>query len=149
MEVILKQSVEKLGEKDEIVTVKSGYARNYLIPQGLALTANDSNRKALANALKFKARKEEALLADYKAIAAKLEKAKLTVGAKVGTTDKIFGSITTHHIAEAIKEQLGVEVDRRALTIQGDEIKTLGKYKLDAKLHEQVQVEMDFEVVAE
>lgn len=149
MEVILKKSVEKLGYKDDIVTVKPGYARNYLIPQGLAVTANDTNRKILANSLKFKEKRELAMLSEYKEIAAKLEKANLKVGAKVGTTDKIFGSVTTHHLAEAIKTQLGIEVDRRALSIQGDEIKTLGSYKLDVKLHEQVQVVLDFEVVAE
>lgn len=149
MEVILKKSVEKLGYKDDIVTVKPGYARNYLIPQGLAVTANDTNRKILANSLKFKEKRELAMLSDYREIAAKLEKANLKVGAKVGTTDKIFGSVTTHHLAEAIKTQLGIEVDRRALSIQGDEIKTLGSYKLDVKLHEQVQVVLDFEVVAE
>jgi large subunit ribosomal protein L9 len=149
MELILKKSVEKLGERDDIVTVKSGYGRNYLIPQGLAVTANETNRKILANSLKFKSKREEALLADYKEIADKLSKATLKVGAKVGATDKIFGSITTHHLAEAIKTQLGIEVDRRALSIQGDEIKSLGSYKLDVKLHEDVQVVLDFEVVAE
>jgi large subunit ribosomal protein L9 len=149
MEVILKKSVEKLGERDDVVTVKPGYARNYLIPQGLAVTANETNRKILANSLKFKSKREEAMLADYKEIAAKLAKATLKVGAKVGTTDKIFGSVTTHHLAEAIKTQLGIEVDRRVLSIQGDEIKSLGSYKLDVKLHEDVQVVLDFEVVAE
>lgn len=149
MEVILKKSVEKLGYKDDIVTVKPGYGRNYLIPQGLAVTANETNRKILANSLKFKEKRELAMLSDYREIAAKLEKANLKVGAKVGTTDKIFGSVTTHHLAEAIKTQLGIEVDRRALSIQGDEIKSLGNYKLDVKLHDQVQVVLDFEVVAE
>jgi large subunit ribosomal protein L9 len=149
MELILKKSVEKLGERDDIVTVKSGYGRNYLIPQGLAVTANETNRKILANSLKFKSKREEALLADYKEIADKLSKATLKVGAKVGTTDKIFGSITTHHLAEAIKTQLGIEVDRRALSIPGDEIKSLGSYKLDVKLHNDIQVVLDFEVVAE
>lgn len=149
MEVILKKNVEKLGYKDDLVTVKSGYGRNYLIPQGFAVAANDSNKKILANSLKFKSRREDAMLTDYKEIAAQLAKANLQVGAKVGTTDKIFGSITTHHLAEAIKTQLGIEVDRRALTIQGDEIKTLGSYKLDIKLHEQVQVVLDFDVIAE
>jgi large subunit ribosomal protein L9 len=149
MEVILKKSVENLGDKDAIVTVKPGYARNYLIPQGLAVTANETNRKILANSLKFKSKREEALLAEYKEIAAKLQKANLKVGAKVGSTDKIFGSVTTHHLAEAIKAQLGIEVDRRALTIQGEEIKNLGAYKLDIKLHDQIQVTLDFEVVAE
>lgn len=149
MEIILKETIEKVGEKNTIVTVKNGFGRNYLIPAGKAVIANETNRKILANTLKFASRKEEAMLADYKVIAAKLEKANVTVGAKVGTTDKIFGSVTTHHLGEAIMAQLGIDVDRRRIEIEGEEIKTLGKYKANINLHESIQVVMDFEVVAE
>ena len=149
MKVILKQDVEKLGYADDVVTVKNGFGRNYLIPQKLAVTANESNMKMLTNKLKFKHRKEEAMLEDYKAIAEKLSGQVITVGAKVGTTEKIFGSVTTHHLCDSIKNQAGVEVDRRRVEILGEEIKTLGEYKAKVSLHKEVEFELDFKVVAE
>ena len=103
----------------------------------------------LTNKLKFKHRKEEAMLEDYKAIAVKLADQVITVGAKVGTTEKIFGSVTTHHLCYSIKAQAGVEVDRRRVEILGDEIKTLGEYKAKVSLHKEVEFEMNFKVVAE
>jgi large subunit ribosomal protein L9 len=105
--------------------------------------------KMLNNKLKFKHKKEEAMLADYKVIAAKLVDMLITVGAKVGTTEKIFGSVTTHHLGDAIKAQAGVEVERKRIEILGDEIKTLGEYKAFIKLHKEVEFEMNFKVVAE
>lgn len=149
MDIILKKRVVGLGEKDDLVSVKAGYGRNYLIPQGLAMIANVTNKKILANNLKFKDKREAGIIAEYKEIAEVLKSAVVKVGAKVGTTDKIFGSITTHHLVEAIKIQLGVEVDRRKMTILGDEIKSLGEYAAAIDLHEQVQAEVKFEVVAE
>ncbi|MBL6875952.1 MAG: 50S ribosomal protein L9 [Chitinophagales bacterium] len=149
MDIILKERVIGLGEKDALVTVKTGYGRNYLIPQGLAMIANATNKKILANNLKFKDKREASIIAEYKEISVVLKSAAVNVGAKIGTTDKIFGKITTHHLAEAIKTQLGVEVDRRKITIQGDEIKTLGEYVATLDLHEQVQAEVKFNVVAE
>lgn len=149
MNIILTKRVIGLGEKDDLVTVKNGYGRNYLIPQGFAMIANVTNKKILANNLKFKDKREAGIIAEYTEIKTVLNSAVVRIGAKVGTTDKIFGSITTHHLAEAIKIQLGVEVDRKKITVQGDEIKTLGEYAADINLHEQVQAEVKFEVVAE
>lgn len=149
MEIILKERVIGLGEKDDLVTVKPGYGRNYLIPKGLAMIANDTNRKILANNLKFKHVREKALIEEYTQIDNVLKSKTIKVGAKVGTTDKIFGKITTHHLVEAIKEQLGVEVDRRKVSFAGEEIKTLGEYTANVDLHEKVQSEVKFEVVAE
>lgn len=149
MKVILLQDVEFVGDVDDVVTVKNGHGRNFLIPQKLAVIANESNMKMLENKLKFKQKKEDAMLADYKVIAEKLADMVITVGAKVGTTEKIFGSVTTHHLCDSIKEQAGVEVDRKRVTIIGEEIKTLGDYKANVKLHKEVEFEMNFKVVAE
>lgn len=148
MEIILKKYHKGLGEKNDIVSVKPGFARNFLIPQGVAMIANETNRKIHTNHLKFKDKYEAKLIADYTEIAEILAKTVVNVGAKVGTTDKIFGSITTHHLAEAIKAQLGVEVDRKKVSI-AEEIKTLGEYKANVNLHEKVQAEVTFAVVAE
>ena len=149
MKVILIKDVEFVGSTDDVVTVKNGHGRNYLIPQKLAVIANEPNMKMLNNKMKFKHRKEEAMLADYKAIAIKLAEVVVTVGAKVGTTEKIFGSVTTHHLCDAIKAQQGVEVDRKRVEILGDEIKTLGDYKAKVSLHKEVEFELNFKVVAE
>ncbi|MFT4969136.1 MAG: large subunit ribosomal protein L9 [Chitinophagales bacterium] len=149
MEIILKERVIGLGEKDALVTVKNGYGRNFLIPQGVAMIANETNRKILANNLKFKDKREESIIAEYKEIAVVLKSATVNVGAKVGTTEKIFGKITTHHLAEAIKAQLGVEIDRKKITIDGEEIKSLGEYTANMDLHEKVQASVKFAVVAE
>jgi large subunit ribosomal protein L9 len=113
------------------------------------MIANVTNKKILANNLKFKDKREAGIIAEYEEIKKVLATAVVNVGAKVGTTDKIFGSITTHHLAEAIKAQLGVEVDRKKISVQGDEIKTLGEYAADIDLHEKVQAEVKFAVVAE
>lgn len=149
MKVILKKDVEFVGYADDVVEVKNGFGRNYLIPQGFAVIANESNIKMLNNKLKFKQKKEEAMLADYKVIAEKLAEAVIKVGAKVGTTDKIFGSVTTHHLCDAIKEQANIEIDRRRVEILGEEIKTLGAYKAKVSLHKEVEFELNFEVIAE
>jgi len=149
MEIILTKRVIGLGEKDDLVTVKSGYGRNYLIPQGFAMIANVTNKKILANNLKFKDKREAGIIAEYTEIKEILSKGGVTVGAKVGTTEKIFGRITTHQLAASIREQLGVEIDRKKITFQGEEIKTLGEYKADIDLHEKVQAEVTFNVVAE
>lgn len=149
MNIILTKRVIGLGEKDDLVSVKSGYGRNYLIPQGFGMIANVTNKKILANNLKFKDKREAGIIAEYEEIKAILAKEVVSVGAKVGTTDKIFGRITTHSLVASIKEQLGVEVDRKKITFQGEEIKTLGEYKADIDLHEKVQAEVTFNVVAE
>lgn len=148
MEIILKQEVQNLGSKNEIVKVKPGYARNYLIPQGLATIATESARKILAENLKQRAHKEAKILEEARATADALSKATITVGAKAGENGKIFGSVNTIQIADAIAK-LGFKVDRKAISTKLDHIKDLGQYKASIKLHKEVMVEVDFEVVAE
>jgi large subunit ribosomal protein L9 len=148
MEIILKQEVQNLGSKNEIVKVKPGYARNYLIPQGLATIATASARKVLAENLKQRAHKEAKILDEARATAEALSKATITVGAKAGENGKIFGSVNTIQIADAIAK-LGFKVDRKAISTKLDHIKELGQYKASIKLHKEVSVEVDFEVVAE
>jgi large subunit ribosomal protein L9 len=149
MEVILKKDVEKLGYADDLVAVKSGYALNYLIPQGMAVIASDTNRRILAEVIKQKEKKEAKLVASINDIKARLESSKLIIGAKVGTTDKIFGSVTAYHVAEAIKKVADIEVDRRKITIIEGEVKTLGTYTAEVGLGKEHKVTVTFEVVAE
>ena len=149
MEVILKKDVEKLGYSDDLVAVKSGYALNYLIPQGMAVIASDTNRRILAEVIKQKEKKEAKLVASINDIKARLESSKLTIGAKVGTTDKIFGSVTAYHVAEAIKKVADIEVDRRKIHIVEGEVKTLGTYTAEVGLGKEHKVTVTFEVVAE
>jgi large subunit ribosomal protein L9 len=147
MEVILKQDVKNLGEKDDIVNVKPGYGRNFLIPQGVAQLATPSARKVLAENIKQAQFKQEKIRKDADAIAAKLEGVKLTIGAKAGESGKIFGSINTIQIANALKEK-GFEVDRRRITFES-EPKMIGEYTANLNLHKEVKVQVPFEVVAE
>jgi large subunit ribosomal protein L9 len=148
MEIILKQDVQNLGNKDEIVKVKNGYARNYLIPQGLAITATESAKKILAENTKQRAHKEAKIKADAEVIAKRLEGIKLTIGAKTSSTGKIFGSVNTIQIAEALSEK-GFDIDRRIISIQDDQVKEVGNYFAEIKLHREVKVKVDFEVIAE
>ena len=147
MEVILKQDVKNLGEKDDIVNVKPGYGRNFLIPKGFAQLATESARKVLAENLKQAQFKQEKIRKDADAIAAKLEGVKLTIGAKAGETGKIFGAINTIQIADALKKE-GFEVDRRRITFDA-EPKFVGEYVANLNLHKEVKVKVPFEVVAE
>ncbi len=147
MEVILKQDVKNLGEKDDIVNVKPGYGRNFLIPKGFAQLATESARKVLAENLKQAQFKQEKIRKDADAIAAKLEGVKLTIGAKAGETGKIFGAINTIQIADALKKE-GFEVDRRRITFDA-EPKFVGEYTANLNLHKEVKVKVPFEVVAE
>ena len=148
MEIILKQDVQNLGNKDEIVKVKNGYARNYLIPQGFAITATESAKKVLAENIKQRAHKEAKIKADAEVIANKLEGVKLTIGAKTSSTGKIFGSVNTIQIAEALAAK-GFDIDRRIISIQDDQIKEVGSYTAEVKLHREVKVKIEFEVIAE
>ena len=148
MEIILLQDVQKLGQKDDIVTVKNGYATNFLIPQGYAVAATPSAKKMHAENLKQRAHKEEKIKAEAEALAAKMEGLKLTIGAKTSSSGKIYGSVNTIQIAEALKEQ-GFDIDRRAITIVDDQIKEVGSFKANVKLHRDVKVDIDFDVVAE
>lgn len=147
MEVILKQDIKKLGEKDDIVTVKPGYGRNYLIPQGFAELATPSAKKVLAENIRQAQFKQEKIKKDAAELATKLEGLKLTIGAKAGETGKIFGSVNSIQIADALKKQ-GFEVDRRRITFE-EEPKVLGEYVANLNLHKEVKVQVPFEVVAE
>lgn len=147
MEVILREDVANLGYKDDIVNVKKGYARNYLIPQGKAIIATDSSKKVLAENLKQRAHKIEQIRNEAQALADKMEGVSLTIGAKTSSTGTIFGSVTNIQIADALKEK-GFEVDRKIIVIK-DQVKEVGNYTAVAKLHKEVSVEIPFEVVAE
>ena|SRR5690606_12243312 len=147
MEVILKQDIKKLGEKDDIVSVKPGYGRNYLIPQGFAILATESAKKVLAENIRQAQFKQDKIKNDAVELAAKLENVKLTIGAKAGETGKIFGSVNSIQIADALKQQ-GFEVDRRRITFEEDP-KVLGEYLANLNLHKEVKVQVPFEVVAE
>lgn len=148
MEIILKQDVKNLGSKDDIVKVKNGYGRNFLIPNGFAIIANESNKKQLTEIQKQRAFKEQKLKEEAQKIAKKLETLSVKVGAKAGETGKIFGSVNNIQVADALKK-LGVDVDRKNITLKKDAIKNLGNYTATVKLHKEVVVEVEFEVVAE
>lgn len=147
MEVILKEDVPNLGYKDDIVNVKRGYGRNYLIPQGKAYIATESAKKVLAENLKQRAHKIEKIKNEAHELANKLEGVSLTIGAKTSSTGTIFGSVTNIQIADALKEK-GFEIDRKLILIK-DPVKEVGTYKATVKLHKEVSVEIPFEVVSE
>ena len=147
MEIILKQDIKNLGEKDDVVNVKPGYGRNFLIPQGFAILATVSARKVLAENLKQAQFKQDKIRKDADAIAARLEGVTLSIGAKAGETGKIFGSINTIQIADALKKE-GFEVDRRRITFDS-EPKFVGDYTANLNLHKEVKVKVPFTVVAE
>lgn len=147
MEIILKQDIKHLGEKDDLVVVKPGYGRNYLIPKGFAVLATESAKKVLAENLKQAAFKQEKIKNDALAIAAKLESVKLSIGAKAGESGKIFGAVNTIQVAEALKKE-GFEVDRRRITFE-TEPKFVGEYIANLNLHKEVKVQVPFEVIAE
>jgi large subunit ribosomal protein L9 len=148
MDIILIQDVDNLGGKNELVKVKNGYARNYLIPQGLAVEANPSNRKQLDERLKVARKKEEQMLAQINSVVAKLKEAPVRVGAKTGTSGKIFGSVTPLQISRAIRDQKGYDIDRRKISIT-DDVKELGAYKASIDFGNGQHAEVDFEVVGE
>jgi len=148
MEIILNKDIKNLGNKDDILTVKNGYGRNYLIPKGYAILATPSAKKVHAENLKQKAFKQEKLKELALETAKKLENKIIKIGAKTSTTGKIFGSVNTIQIAEAIKKK-GIDIDRKTIEIDQDHIKEVGKYTAIIKLHKEVKVELPFEVVSE
>jgi len=148
MEVILKQDIQTIGHKNDIVTVKNGYGRNYLIPKGLATLATPSAKKMHAENLKQRAHKEEKIKNEALEVAKKLEKVSISIGAKTSSTGKIFGSVNTIQIAEALKGK-GYEIERKNISIPEDQVKEVGKYTATVKLHKEVKVEIEFEIVAE
>ena len=148
MEVILREDVANLGYKDDIVNVKKGYARNYLIPQGKAIIATDSSKKVLAENLRQQAHKLEAIKNNAVELGEKITAVgNLTIGAKTSSTGKIFGAVGPIQIAEAL-EKAGVTVDRKLIALKAS-IKEVGEYTASAKLHKEVTVEIPFEVVSE
>ena len=147
MELILIEDVAGLGYKNDIVSVKKGYGRNYLIPQGKAVIASESARKVLAENLKQRAHKLAKIKADAEELAAKLAPVALTIATKVSATGTIFGAVTNIQIAEALAK-LGFEIDRKTIVVK-DTVKEVGSYTATIKLHKEVSVEIPFEVVAE
>jgi len=148
MEIILKQDVNNLGSKGDIVTVKDGYARNFLIPKSLATMATASAKKILAEDIKQKAHKEAKIKAEAEKVAAKMRGIKLIIGAKTSSTGKIFGSVNTIQIAESLQAQ-GFEVERKNIRIQEEQIKEVGTYQAKVKLHKDIHVDIDFDVISE
>ena len=148
MDIILKQDIPSLGHKDDIITVKDGYARNYLIPKGLAINATASVKKMHQEILNQRSHKEEQIRNEAEAIADKMKDIKLTIGAKTSTKGKIFGSVNTIQLAESLKEE-GFEIDRKDITIKEELIKEVGSYTATVKLHKEVIVEIPFEIIAE
>ena len=148
MEIILIQDVERLGHKDDIVTVKDGYARNYLIPQKMAIIATPSSKKILAENIRQRAHKEAKIKKDAESLANRMENLKISIGVKASTTGKIFGSVTPLMIAESINKA-GYEVDRKQIVVEDDHIKEVGSYTVKVKLHKDVFVDVFMDVVAE
>ena len=146
MEIILLTDIANLGHKDDIVDVKQGYGRNYLIPQGYAILATPSARKVVAENLRQRAHKKAKLKAEAEAIAAQLAEVKLTIGAKTSSTGKIFGSVNSIMISESLKEK-GFDIDRKKIMLK--DVKEIGTYTALIKLHREVKVDVEFEVVSE
>ena len=148
MQVILIQDVDNLGGRNELVTVKNGYARNYLIPGKMAVEANASNLKQQEERLKVKNKKEAVMLAELNKVIEVLKSSPVTLGAKTGTSGKIFGSVTSLQITRAIRDQKGYDIDRKRISIL-DEVKELGSHKASIDFGSGNIVEIDFEVVSE
>ncbi len=146
MEIILLTDIANVGHKNDIVDVKPGYGRNYLIPQGYAILATKSAKKVLAENLKQRAHKEEKIKNEAAELAQKLESVKLTIGAKTSSTGKIFGSVNNIMISEKLQEQ-GYDVDRKKILVK--EVKEVGTYTATIKLHREVSVNVEFDVISE
>ncbi len=148
MEIILLKDIDTLGERHEIVSVKPGFARNYLIPSKMALVANSTNRAKLDKLRSDEAAHEADRVADFKVLAAKLVGQTLKIGAKAGTTGKIFGSVTSVQIMQALKDQMGIEVIRKKIELL-EEVKQLGSYTANINFHPEVHTTVQFEVIEE
>ncbi len=148
MEIILLKDIEKLGDKHDIIKVKPGYGRNYLIPQGLAVNANVSNRKKREQIIADEEAKEAVRLDEYKAMAAKLEGQTLKIGVKAGTSGKIFGSVTNVQLAQALKDQFDLDVERKKIHLPED-VKEVGTYTAELHLHKELVAKVAFELVQE
>lgn len=148
MEIILLKDIEKLGDKHEIVRVKPGYGRNYLIPQGLAVNANAVNRKKREQIIAEEDAREAVRLDEYKAMAAKLEGQTLKIGVKAGTSGKIFGSVTNVQLAQALKDQFDLDIERKKIHLP-EEVKEVGTYTAELLLHKELTTKVAFELVQE
>ncbi|PKP12035.1 MAG: 50S ribosomal protein L9 [Bacteroidetes bacterium HGW-Bacteroidetes-4] len=148
MEIILKQDIASLGYKNEVVKVKDGYGRNYLIPQGLAVLATESAKKVMAENLKQRAHKEEKIKKEALELKEKLTDVKITIGAKTSSTGKIFGSVNNIQLAEALQKE-GHQIERKNILVKGDSIKEVGEYVAKIKLHKEVEFDLPFVVVSE
>lgn len=148
MEVLLKKNMDNLGEKDEIVTVKNGFGRNYLIPRGIAVIATEAIKKMNAETLRQRAHKLEKIKLEAEKLAKKLEKAKIVVGAKVGEQGKIFGSVSNVQLATSLQDA-GYNIERKDITLADNSIKTIGKYKAEVKVFKGITVNIEFEVAEE
>lgn len=146
MELILLKDIEKLGDRHDIVKVKPGYGRNYLIPQGLAINANAVNRKKLDVIIAEEEAKEAARLGEYKELVNTLEGKTLQIAVKAGTSGKIFGSVTSVQIAAALKDQLGLDVERKKIVLP-EEIKEMGTYTATINFHKEVQGKIPFDLI--
>jgi large subunit ribosomal protein L9 len=147
MEVILKEDIKGLGYKNDLVSVKPGYGRNYLIPRGLALMATESSKKVVAENVKQAAHKAEKVKNDALAVAQKIAGLSIEIKAKVGETGKIFGAVTSLQISDALKDK-GFTIDRKRITFKGD-VKEVGEYTAVVDLHKEVKQEVKFKVIAE
>lgn len=148
MELILKKDVENLGFTDDVVTVKNGYGRNYLIPQGYAVLATESAKKVLAETLKQRAHKEEKVINDAKVEAEKLNGLEVKIAAKVGEGDKLFGSVSNADLADALAKE-GVTIEKKFISIAGGLIKRAGQYDAKIRFHREVVADFSFDVIAE
>ncbi len=149
MEIILTQDVAHLGYKDDIVTVKNGYANNYLIPQGMAVMATVGAKKMLAETMKQRAFKAEKIKQEAEAVAAKLNGLTVRIAAKAGASGKIFGSVNAIQIADALKEQHQIDIDRKKIMVVGDAIKEIGTHTAKINLHREVKADITLDVYAE
>ena len=148
MEIILLKNIKKLGEKYDVVKVKNGYGRNFLIPKKAAVIANKSNLNKLQSLKDAEELKKAILLKEFRKNAELIEGKTFTIGAKAGTTEKIFGSVTNVQLSNRIKEEIGIDIDRKIIILE-EEVKTLGEHKAIVKLHKEVEAVMTFEVVKE
>lgn len=148
MDIILLKNIDKLGDKHDVVSVKPGYGRNYLIPQGVAVIANKDNLKRLESIKAEEEAKEAARLDEYKQIAEKLAGQSLKIGVKAGTSGKIFGSVTNVQVSRALREQQDLDIERKKIVVPED-IKELGVYTATLNLHKELSTSIDFELVAE
>ncbi len=148
MDIILLKDMDKLGDKHSVVSVKPGYGRNYLIPQGVGVVANAVNRKKLDTLIADEEARESARLEEYRSLAQQMEGKTLKIGVKAGTTGKIFGSVTSVQVSQALKDQLGLEVERKKIVLP-EEVKDLGTYQATINLHKEVSTKIEFELIAE